>query len=262
MATTIITRREWMRLRIEASKRARIKVPKLYAGCRQPRIMPWSGATVFPWPTEMPIIPREAWSDMIRDQKGSFLHSMREGVLPPHDQGSTNRCWAHGSVRAVELLRLWENQQPILLSPDSVAFPIEGTRDRGGWPEDACEQLASGGACPLAAWPEGELSPKNADKDWQDQALRHVLIRWVWVDSFAKQMTLALRRIPVAIPLMWWGHLVCQTDPEILGPNKFGLRIDNSWGADWGDDGSAVLDEESATTVAGAFAPISETFTQ
>jgi len=260
LPTKIIRRADWMALRIEASKRARLMVPELYTGCHSPRIIPMKGYTIEPWPKELPIIPRSEWADRIADQKGNFLHARRKGVLPVHDQKSTNRCWAHGSVRAEELLALWEGQPPIMLSPDSVAYPIEGTRDNGGWSEDACEQMASGGACEQSEWPEAELSPKNANPNWKELALCHVLLKWLWVNTFEKQMTCAIRSLPVAIPLLWWGHLVCQTDPEIIGTNEFGLRFDNSWGDEWGDDGSAILDEESATTVSGAFAPISETF--
>lgn len=262
MITPIITQKDWTKLRIEASKRAGLLVPYMYQGCRSPKILPMKGGLIEPWPKELPLIPRSEWADRIKDQAGTFLHNKWGMKLPVHDQGNTSRCWAHGSTRAVELLRLWENQEPLLLSPDSVAYPIEGTKDQGGWPEDACKQLAKEGACPQAAWPEAELSPENADKNWKDQALNHVLLRWLWVSNFNEQMTCALRRIPVAIPLWWWGHLVCQTDPELIGTNEFGIRFDNSWGSNWGDDGSAILDEESGTTVAGAFAPLSETFTQ
>ena len=112
----------------------------------------------------------------------------------------------------------------------------------------------------MSAWPENELSPRNADKDWQEQALNHVLLKWLNVKTFEQQITLAIHRVPIAIGLSWWGHLVCQLDPVQIGRNDFGIGIDNSWGADWGDNGYAILDEESATADLGAFAPLSETF--
>jgi hypothetical protein len=39
------------------------------------------------------------------------------------------------------------------------------------------------------------------------------------------------------------------------------IWFDNSWASDWGDDGSAIMDEESGTTVSGSFGAIAETFT-
>ena len=260
MAIPVITKTDWPRLRVEATNRARLADPWQYVGCKP---MP-KRYTGFPslkeWPAELPIIPREEWPDLIAAGKGSFLSDYRRGVLRPHDQKSTSRCWVHGSARALEVLRLWQGQSPLLLSPDSIAYPIEGTRDRGGYPGDACQQLADGGACPQRAWPEGDLSPRRADADWKQQALNQVLLSWLNVRKFEQQMTLAIHRIAIPIGLGWWGHLVCQLDPVQIGRRDFGVGFDTSWGSDWGENGYGILDEESATADLGAFAPLSETF--
>jgi len=260
MSLPVITKTDWPRLQAEASNRAGPHADFPYSGCQPPEKRLKGFSSLKNWPTEMPVIPRDAWPELIERGNETFLSQYRRGRLPPHDQGSTSRCWVHGSVRAMEVLRLWEGQPALMLSPDSVAFPIEGTRDRGGYPGDACQQLSEGGACPLAAWPERDLSPRRADDDWEEQALNHVLISWFNVETFEQQMTLAIRRVPIAIGLRWWGHLVCQLDPVQIGRNDFGIGIDNSWGPDWGNNGYAILDEESGTADLGAFAPLSETF--
>jgi hypothetical protein len=74
------------------------------------------------------------------------------------------------------------------------------------------------------------------------------------------QITLGFLRIPISLPLNWWGHLVCQTAPYKLGKREWGVTIDNSWGADWGDDGEGILDEEHAQGSNGMFAPLSSSF--
>jgi len=207
-----------------------------------------------------PRIPRDRWPPLIAAGKGTWLSDLRKGKLPPHDQGITNYCWAHGSVRAVEVLRVYEAQAPLLLSAESVAVPITGGVNRGGTPEEALEQLRLYGACDQTYWPLNDRNIQHAGKGWATDAENHIILGWADIENFEDQMTLALHRVPVAIGLAWWGHLVCQLDPVILDDGKFAIGIDNSWGPDWGENGYGILDEKHGTADLGAFAPISETF--
>ena len=229
-------------------------------GCLQRKI-PYGCIAHIPKATEIiGTIPRKEWAELIAEGKGTFLHDLTKGKLPSHDQGGTNYCWAHGSVRTAEVLRVFEGQSPIILSAESVAVPVTGGRNRGGYPEEALHQLRNYGACDQSYWPKNDRNEKNAQSGWEEDAKRHRLIRWMDVKGFEMQMTLALLRIPVAIGLGWWSHLVCQLDPIHYGGNDFGLGCDNSWGSDYGDQGHFELTERRGTADLGAFAPITENF--
>ncbi len=206
------------------------------------------------------MIPREKWKGIIENDGGPWLHDLTKDVLPPHDQGATNYCWAHGSVRAAEILRVYQGQSPRILSAESVAVPLTGGRNRGGSADEALGQLMDFGACQQKFWPVNELDIRKAKQGWKEDALDHMLLNWLDVNTWEMQITLALHRIPIAIGLRWWGHLVCQLDPVILPNGEVGIGIDNSWGADWGENGYGVLDEKHGFADFGAFAPISETF--
>jgi hypothetical protein len=160
---------------------------------------------------------------------------------------------------------------PESLSAESVCVPVTRGRNRGGSPEEALRRLQSHGACYQEFWPKNDLNEEHAKRGWEVNAYSHRIIKWLEVSNFDDQMTLALRRIPVAIGLGWWGHLVCQLDPVYLddlpdldnvvrASGQFGIGFDNSWGADFGDNGYAYLDEKHATADLGAFAPLSITF--
>jgi hypothetical protein len=207
-------------------------------------------------------IPRSEWKTLIKRHHKNFLHDHTKHVLPPHDQGGTNYCWAHGSVRAVEAMRVYEGQAPLILSAESVAVPITGGRNRGGYPEEALRRLISHGACDQKLWPRNDLNIKHATRNWEDNAAQHRIIRWIDVENFTMQMTLALLRVPIAIGLGWWSHLVCQLDPVLLEDGSFGIGIDNSHGPDSGDNGYLILDEEHGTADLGAFAPLTIMFSR
>lgn len=260
MPAPIITCKKWLSLQDEARQRANCPPGQPYTGAWHETPDRPRPSCIRQWPSTLPIYPRSAWPYLIKEQAGTFLANIRGDKLPPHDQDGRSRCWVHGSVRALEILRLYQCQKPLLLSPDSVAYPIEGTRDRGGWPSDACAQLAKAGACAQTLWPENDLAPTNADPNWQADALKHTLLQWVETTTFEQQMTLLLHRIPIAAALSWWGHLVCFLEPVLLDNGGIGIGFDNSWGANWGENGYAILDEESATAASGSFAPISLTF--
>lgn len=257
MPADIITIKDWSALRAEAAYRAGMPEGSIYTGSVETPPDYVSASQIIEWPESWPVIPREEWPEMIKRLEGFTLSAIRGDKIAPHNQGRTSRCWAHGCTRAIEIMRIVEGKSPYLLSPDSVAYPIEGTRDRGGYPEDAAVQLAKGGACRLDLWPEQDLSPKRADPSWQSNALAHRLIKWIKVRTFAQQMTCAFRRLPVPIGLRWWGHLVCQLDPIQLGANEFGVGVDNSWGRNWKENGYGILDEESGTADLGAWCPVS-----
>jgi len=243
-----------------ARARANLAPHEQYRGCHPRKQTYGSIVDVRTSRFYFPPIPRSEWKRLIIAGKGTWLGDLTRGKLPVHDQDGTNYCWAHGSVRAVEALRVYEGQTPLFLSPESVAVPVTGGRNRGGSPDEAIQQLRTFGACDQLLWPENDLNERHAKSSWKTEALNHVILRWIDVFNFADQITLALHRIPVAIGLGWWGHLVCQLDPVILPDGSVGIGADNSWGADYGDNGYFLLDEEHGTADLGAFAPISETF--
>ncbi len=229
-------------------------------GCR-PRQSDYGNLRGVPRATDfIKPIPRQEWPDIIKDGKGTWLHDLSKDKLPSHDQGGTNYCWAHGSVRSAEVLRIFEGQPPLILSAESVAVPVTGGRNRGGSPDEALQQMIHYGACVQSLWPLNDRDDRHAEPGWERNALRHRTIRWADIQGFDMQMTFALMRIPVPIGLRWWGHLVCQLDPIHFGGKDFGTGCDNSWGSSYGDNGYFILTERRATADLGAFALLTENF--
>jgi hypothetical protein len=205
-------------------------------------------------------IPRSQWKTLIEQQTSPFLDQLRGEDLPPHDQGNTNYCWAHGTVRTVEIESLYQTGIAQLYSAESIGVPVTGGRNRGGTPEEALSRLRSHGACRQELWPRNELSTRLWTPEVETDALRHRILRFLRVDSWDMQITLAFLRFPVAIGLRWWGHLVAQLSPVILPDGEIGIGCDNSWGADYGENGYFALTEDTGTADLGAVAPLSVTW--
>lgn len=243
-----------------AQQQAELAQTKPYEGCT-PRITVYGTCPATVRASDIfPRIPRDQWMDYYNKNKGTFLNDLTRDRIPVHNQFRTSLCWMHGSVRSLELLKIYEGQQPELLSAECAAFFVTGGRDRGGYPEEALEQLRTKGTCSEAIWPRNTLSDKTAKPGWEQELPYNVILVWMDVQNFDDQMTLAFHRVPVPIGISAWSHLVCQTGPVLLPNGELGIEFDNSWDTSWGDNGRGVFNERQGTADLGAFAPISATF--
>jgi hypothetical protein len=207
-------------------------------------------------------IPRSKWKDLINQGAGQFLQDLKQGILPPHDQGQTNYCWAHGSLRTVELTSLFETGVPVLRSAESIAVPVTNGHNRGGTPDEAMARMISHGACRQELWPLNDLDTNLWTPQIAADAKECRLLRWLQIDTWEMQVTCCFHRLAVAAGLRWWSHLICQHTPVILPNGEVGLGSDNSWGADYGEDGYFILNESKGTADLGCFAPITSTWPQ
>lgn len=245
---------------LESRRRAHCTIELPYKGCLPRRSIYGNIPGVKRASAVFAVIPRDEWKDRIKAEQGSFLQDTTRGVLPPHDQGRTNYCWCHGSVRAVEMSEVHAGRRPKLLSALSIARPLTGGWNRGGTPDEALQQLRSHGACSTEFWNDANRDADTGEPGWEQNALENMIVDWLDVRGWDMQISLAFYRRPIAIGLRWWGHLVCQLGPCLLPNGEVGIEFDNSWGDDYGDHGRGILDEKHGTADLGAFAPLTETY--
>lgn len=190
-------------------------------------------------------VPRSEWQARIQEmeQRGDLLSKkIQKAGVRCKDQQQTNYCWAFGPVGTFEVARLGQNLRYVPLSPASIAAPIKGYRNVGGWGEEALRYLVEVGCCPSTMWPDVAIDRRlNTDTS---KAARDLYKVHEWVECVPRNLdemiSLLFHGIPVAVGYNWWGHEVYLCDPVWLDGAIAG-RIRNSWGTAWGADGFAVL---------------------
>ena len=198
------------------------------------------------------LIPRSEWTDRIEEMertKTRLSDIVLQAGVPSMDQDQTNYCWTNALVTAIHAIRARQGLPYIPLSAASVAAPIRGFTNEGGWGTEALEFIIKNGICDEGIWPKNAIARKYYTDAAKANALLYRITEWNDLPPgvFDYVMTCCLLRKPVPIGLSWWGHEVCAFDGVVLGKMKFGIRPRNSWTDAYGDRGFFVLTESKAT---------------
>lgn len=223
----------------------------------KPRTCAPGSLTFAPIP-DLELIPRNEWSERIKDLKesGSLLSqvSTREGI-PCLNQKQTSFCHAFSPTLAIMILRAVQRQEFALLSPASIAGPVTGFRNEGAYIADDLRQITTGGVATQVFVPPTQIAQSGFKPGWKEDALQYRVVEWWDLGHkngamFDRVMTILLSGLPVCVAYNWWGHAVTLVDPVELSPGKFGVRFRNSWGDAWpnaGANGYALLPEGKGT---------------
>lgn len=181
----------------------------------------------------------------LKENKSRISDLIRGMGVKPLDQNGTNFCWANGPVNTVRITRLVNNQPYEDLSPASVACPINGFRNDGGWGTEAMKFITGSGVVPTRLWPNNAIDRKYFTSEAKAEALKYKVIEWDDLPprDFLMMCTYLVNGIPVTIGLNWWRHQVTAVDVE---PDDLSVRVYNSWG-DWSDEGFGLLTRSKAT---------------
>jgi hypothetical protein len=197
-------------------------------------------------PFTIPLIPRNEWTDRIREMesyKSRLSDSNRARGVKVKNQDRTNFCWINAPTSALETVRAAQGQPYIELSAASAGALIKHYRNEGGWGTEALKFLADVGCVPAADWPANHWQDDRYDTP-ETKALRarYRVLKWWELQprNLDEMMTCLFLRIPVCAGLNWWGHEVLYLDP-VVQDGVYGVRFQNSWGADWGDNGCGII---------------------
>ncbi len=213
-------------------------------------------------PFDLPLIPEAEWQSRLDEQV--LTHSqlsdirnrgMNGNPIPSRDQDQYGYCWAHSSTSAALILRAIANGPYKDLSAFAVACIIKGYRNQGGWGAESLEWIAENGIPTSATWPQRSVARSNDNPAMRAEAAENKFTEWMDLDPNnvkPQLVTCLLSNIPVVVDFNWWSHSVCALDLVSLSP--FSIRIWNSWGDSWSQNGTGILTGRKAIPD-GAVAP-------
>jgi hypothetical protein len=213
---------------------------------------------------DFPLIPRDQWSERIteKERTRSRLSDIRNignfgQEIEALDQNGQGFCWSYSTTAAVMLARAVSNLPHVRLSAHSVACKIKNFRDEGGWNGESLEFVVKNGIVPVTRWPEKSMS-RALDTQANWDAAKDYRITEGWLDmaqpiwgrelTFDQLATCLLLNVPCPTDFDWWGHSVCSMDLvevndrlALTDPERWGIRILNSWKNSWGVRGTGVI---------------------
>ncbi len=247
---------------------------------------PWATAVDFPLIDKAEWADRLAKMEADKSRLSDLRLIGNSGqMIPSRDQNGKGYCWAHSGVSAHLLVRAVMGQPFADLSAYSIACPIKQFADEGGWGAQGVDYQIANGCATSKTWPQQSMSRSNVNDAMKADAAKHKMLAQ-WADlsagqydrnlTFAQVATLLLNCSPVVVDYNWWSHSVCaadlvkgsgddlrnasgkllrEYDPATFefihdatgyGDSLFGVRIWNSWGDTWSQQGMGVLDPSKA----------------
>jgi hypothetical protein len=180
------------------------------------------------------LIDKSEWRDRInakQKDQAQVSDLLIYKKLPPKNQASTSYCWNTAPVGGYEAQRVIMNMPYVEFSNASVGGPVTGFKDRGGWGDDALDQMENAGVCPSEFWPNNAINKKYYTAENKQRAMENRIADGWWKlegGHIEQVASLALQNIITQVGYDWWGHEVYVCD--LLWDGDFMFRIRNSWG--------------------------------
>ncbi len=197
-------------------------------------------------------IPRDKWKQV----------TIERHVQRIMDQNGYGSCGAEAACQAVEVCRDFGGLPAMPLSAGVLYRFSGGGGDNGSSLEDNLRYLVSQGTTDETTVPHLEMNPRKWPSNWKENAKRYRVLEAFDCETFDDMASALQLGFPVVTAIDvggnfdtaadGWvpaagrgggGHALCAVGLYRDEKHGWGLKLVNSWRADWGDKGFGIVPE-------------------
>ncbi len=179
---------------------------------------------------------------------------------PRKDQDGIGACCAFDSVTNIEVARAIDGLDYVELSPGDLYRVVSGGSDSGSLPEDNLKRLMTVGVLTAATCAPLEW---RRDRGTNEERAKYRILEAYWCPTFEHAASALQQGFTLNCNVWWYGrdpvdsegwmqnsgggsrggHSICGVG-LVNRSGKWGIKIVNSWGTQFGHNGFAVLPEQ------------------
>lgn len=187
-----------------------------------------------PFADVVPVIPRNEWSHLIKEQKAQKRRVSDFQKFKSHDQNGLPSCWRNGPAHAATTARVMQGLPLAYISACSLCPDISPRV--GGYEGNAIKSLVEIGGATQDVWSNNDTNMALTRTPAVIESRKHHHALEVYeCEGFDEFATACLLGFPIAVAFNWWSHVISGGDLVEIEAGSYGICYRNNWSDSYGE---------------------------